>query len=167
VEPPVALLLNEPFGALDAKARKELRRAGCAACTTICTSLCASSSVTHDQGGSAGSRRPCGADEQRSQLNRSVPPQDVWDHPASPFVYGFLGDVNPFHGRAHEGEVQIGAAQQRVSIRPSNLGAQDAKALEHVRPQRSGRAALTAAPSVSLRPLESARHRDRPDRGWN
>jgi sulfate/thiosulfate transport system ATP-binding protein len=32
-------------------------------------------------------------------------PQQVWDHPASPFVYGFLGDVNLFHGRAHEGEM--------------------------------------------------------------
>lgn len=34
-------------------------------------------------------------------------PQEVWDHPASPFVYGFLGDVNLFHGRAHEGEVHL------------------------------------------------------------
>jgi len=34
-------------------------------------------------------------------------PQEVWDHPASPFVYGFLGDVNLFHGRAHEGETLV------------------------------------------------------------
>ena len=38
-------------------------------------------------------------------------PQEVWDHPASPFVYGFLGDVNLFHGRAHEGEVHFEGMQ--------------------------------------------------------
>jgi sulfate transport system ATP-binding protein len=37
----------------------------------------------------------------------------VWDHPASPFVYGFLGDVNLFHGRAHEG---LSAGEQQRGI---------------------------------------------------
>jgi ABC-type sulfate/molybdate transport systems ATPase subunit len=35
----------------------------------------------------------------------------VFDNAASPFVYGFLDDVNLFHGRAHEGEMHIGAQQ--------------------------------------------------------
>src|SRR5215208_6287657 len=58
-------------------------------------------------------------------------PQEVWDHPASPFVYGFLGDVNLFHGRAHEGEVHLEGLQIAA---PEHAGAQNAKAFAYVRP---------------------------------
>ncbi|MBH1957557.1 MAG: TOBE-like domain-containing protein, partial [Burkholderiales bacterium] len=58
-------------------------------------------------------------------------PQQVWDHPASPFVYGFLGDVNLFHGRAHEGEVQFEGMKLDS---PEHRGAQNAKAFAYVRP---------------------------------
>jgi sulfate/thiosulfate transport system ATP-binding protein len=58
-------------------------------------------------------------------------PQEVWEHPASPFVYGFLGDVNLFQGQAHQGVVQLGAA--RVAA-PEHAGAQHANALAYVRP---------------------------------
>jgi sulfate transport system ATP-binding protein len=62
-------------------------------------------------------------------------PQNVWDHPASPFVYGFLGDVNLFHGRAHEGEMLIGADNHGVRLdTPEHGDAQDAKAFAYVRP---------------------------------
>ncbi|KZS00451.1 Abc transporter-like protein, partial [Daphnia magna] len=62
-------------------------------------------------------------------------PQDVWDHPASPFVYGFLGDVNLFHGRAHEGEMLIGADQHAICLdSPEHGQVQDAKAFAYVRP---------------------------------
>jgi sulfate transport system ATP-binding protein len=62
-------------------------------------------------------------------------PQDVWEHPASPFVYGFLGDVNLFHGRAHEGEIHIGVEDQTVRVAsPEHHAAQDAKAFAYVRP---------------------------------
>jgi sulfate transport system ATP-binding protein len=58
-------------------------------------------------------------------------PQAVWDHPASPFVYGFLGDVNLFHGRAHEGFLHLDG----VSIdTPEHAGAQNAQAFAYVRP---------------------------------
>jgi len=58
-------------------------------------------------------------------------PQDVWEHPASPFVYGFLGDVNLFHGRAHEGLLHLdGLAIQT----PEHAGAQNAQAFAYVRP---------------------------------
>jgi sulfate/thiosulfate transport system ATP-binding protein len=58
-------------------------------------------------------------------------PQQVWDHPASPFVYGFLGDVNLFHGRAHEGLLHLdGVAIQT----PEHAQAQNAQAFAYVRP---------------------------------
>jgi len=59
----------------------------------------------------------------------------VWDHPASPFVYGFLGDVNLFHGRAHEGEMLIGEDHHGLRLAtPEHGGVQDAKAFAYVRP---------------------------------
>ena len=58
-------------------------------------------------------------------------PQEVWDHPVSPFVYGFLGDVNLFHGRAHEGEVHLEGLRLTS---PEHANAQDAKAFAYVRP---------------------------------
>src|SRR5690606_32851576 len=35
-------------------------------------------------------------------------PDDVYNRPASPFVYGFLGSVNAFHGRSEAGSLIIG-----------------------------------------------------------
>src|SRR5262249_28450069 len=62
-------------------------------------------------------------------------PQQVWEHPASPFVYGFLGDVNLFHGRAHEGAMQIGSGAHGIHIAsPEHGSARDAQALAYVRP---------------------------------
>ncbi|MDP3135908.1 MAG: TOBE-like domain-containing protein, partial [Burkholderiaceae bacterium] len=62
-------------------------------------------------------------------------PQDVWDHPASPFVYGFLGDVNLFHGRANEGSVHLGGHLEGVSLdSPEHSDARDARAFAYVRP---------------------------------
>ena len=126
VEPKV-LLLDEPFGALDAKVRKELRRW----LRRLHDELHVTSIfVTHDQ------------EEALEVADRVVlmnagnieqvgTPQDVWDHPASPFVYGFLGDVNLFHGRAHEGLVHL----EGIAIdSPEHQEAQNAKAFAYVRP---------------------------------
>lgn len=130
VEPKV-LLLDEPFGALDAKVRKELRRW----LRRLHDDLHVTSIfVTHDQ------------EEALEVADRVVlmnagkveqigSPQEVWDHPASPFVYGFLGDVNLFQGRAHEGEMLIGEAKQGVRLAsPEHSQTQDAKAFAYVRP---------------------------------
>ncbi len=126
VEPKV-LLLDEPFGALDAKVRKELRRW----LRRLHDELHVTSVfVTHDQ------------EEALEVADRVVlmnqghveqvgAPQDVWDRPASPFVYGFLGDVNLFHGRAHEGQMYL----EGVSFAsPEHASAQDAQAFAYVRP---------------------------------
>jgi sulfate/thiosulfate transport system ATP-binding protein len=130
VEPKV-LLLDEPFGALDAKVRKELRRW----LRRLHDDLHVTSIfVTHDQ------------EEALEVADRVVlmnsgnieqigSPQDVWDHPASPFVYGFLGDVNKFHGRAHEGGMRIGDGKKGLLLpAPEHARAQNAKAFAYVRP---------------------------------
>ena len=130
VEPKV-LLLDEPFGALDAKVRKELRRW----LRRLHDDLHVTSIfVTHDQ------EEALEVADRVVLMNSGVveqigSPQDVWDHPASRFVYGFLGDVNLFHGRAHEGEMLIGADQHGVRLAtPEHKDAQDAKAFAYVRP---------------------------------
>ncbi len=130
VEPKV-LLLDEPFGALDAKVRKELRRW----LRRLHDDLHVTSIfVTHDQ------EEALEVADRVVLMNSGVveqigSPQDVWDHPASRFVYGFLGDVNLFHGRAHEGEMLIGADQHGVRLAtPEHLDAQDAQAFAYVRP---------------------------------
>jgi len=126
VEPKV-LLLDEPFGALDAKVRKELRRW----LRRLHDELHVTSIfVTHDQ------EEALEVADRVVLMNQGVveqvgTPQDVWDHPASPFVYGFLGDVNLFHGRAHEGQLHL----EGVAIdSPEHAQARDAKAFAFVRP---------------------------------
>src|SRR5512133_2504470 len=126
VEPQV-LLLDEPFGALDAKVRKELRRW----LRQLHDELQVTSIfVTHDQ------------EEALEVADRVVlmnagrveqvgSPQEVWEHPASPFVYGFLGDVNLFHGRAHQGQMHLEGMQLAS---PEHAGARNAKAFAYVRP---------------------------------
>ena len=44
------------------------------------------------------------------RVEQSGTPEDVYEHPATPFVYGFLGDVNLFHGRIDRGRVKVGAS---------------------------------------------------------
>ena len=115
VEPKV-LLLDEPFGALDAKVRKELRRW----LRRLHDEMHVTSVfVTHDQ------------DEAMEVADRIVvmnqgrieqdgPPDEVYDHPASPFVLQFLGDVNLFHGRF--GRSGAATAGEEVSyVRPHEL----------------------------------------------
>ena len=95
---PKVLLLDEPFGALDAKVRKELRRW----LRRLHDELHVTSIfVTHDQEEALEV-----ADRivlmNQGQVEQIGAPQHVYDQPASPFVYGFLGNVNLFHGRVHE-----------------------------------------------------------------
>ncbi|MDD3935279.1 sulfate ABC transporter ATP-binding protein [Rhodoferax sp.] len=130
VEPQV-LLLDEPFGALDAKVRKELRRW----LRRLHDDLHVTSIfVTHDQ------EEALEVSDRVVLMNNGEveqigTPQDVWDHPASPFVYGFLGDVNLFHGRAHEGEMLIGEDHHGLRLAtPEHSAVQDSKAFAYVRP---------------------------------
>ena len=127
VEPKV-LLLDEPFGALDAKVRKELRRW----LRRLHDELHVTSIfVTHDQEEALEV-----ADRvvviNKGQIEQAGTPQEVWDSPASPFVYGFLGDVNLFRGRATGGHTVVEGGVQIDS--PELASANNAQALAYVRP---------------------------------
>ena len=124
---PRMLLLDEPFGALDAKVRKELRRW----LRRLHDELHVTSIfVTHDQEEALEVADRVVVINQ-GKIEQSGSPQQVWEHPASPFVYGFLGDVNLFHGRAHEGLVHLEGMQIDS---PEHQAAQNAKAFAYVRP---------------------------------
>jgi sulfate transport system ATP-binding protein len=106
IEPKV-LLLDEPFGALDAKVRKDLRRW----LRRLHDELHITSVfVTHDQEEALEvADRVVVLNEGR--VEQIGTPEEVYDHPATPFVYQFLGDVNLFHGRVQEGQAHIGEAR--------------------------------------------------------
>src|SRR2546425_8309819 len=102
VEPSV-LLLDEPFGSLDAKVRQELRRWLRQLHDEIhITSVF----VTHDQEEAMEvADRVVVMNEGRIEQLGS--PDEVYNHPATPFVYNFLGNVNLFHGRVDDGKAYI------------------------------------------------------------
>ncbi|HET8932065.1 MAG TPA: sulfate ABC transporter ATP-binding protein [Polyangiales bacterium] len=110
VEPKV-LLLDEPFGALDAKVRKELRRWLRRLHDEVHVT---SVFVTHDQEEAMEI-----ADRvvvmRSGKIEQVGTPDEVYHSPASPFVYEFLGDVNRFEGdelsyaRPHEIEILLKA----------------------------------------------------------
>ena len=119
VEPKV-LLLDEPFGSLDARVRKELR-------TWLrrfhedlhITSLF----VTHDQEEALEV-----ADQivvmNEGKVEQMGTPGDVYHHPANPFVLNFLGNVNLFHCRIEDGKAYLGDTP--IELPKSTAG--DAKA---------------------------------------
>ncbi len=126
VEPKV-LLLDEPFGALDAKVRKELRRW----LRRLHDELHVTSIfVTHDQEEALEVADRVVVMHQ-GRIEQVGAPQQVWEQPASPFVYGFLGDVNLFRGRASGGQWQLGDWQIAA---PEHADALDAEAMAFVRP---------------------------------
>lgn len=110
---PKVLLLDEPFGALDAQVRKDLRRwlrhfHDEIGLTTLF--------VTHDQEEALEL-----ADQvvvmRNARIEQVGPPQRIYDHPRTPFVYEFLGNVNKLataggatrYVRPHEIEVKFAA----------------------------------------------------------
>lgn len=99
---PKVLLLDEPFGALDAKVRSELR----AWLRRLHEEIHMTSVfVTHDQEDAFAV-----ADKvvvmRNGRIEQQGKPIDIFEHPANPFVMDFLGHVNVFHGR-QENEVPL------------------------------------------------------------
>lgn len=110
VEPKV-LLLDEPFGALDAKVRRELRRWLRRLHDELhITSLF----VTHDQEEALEvADRVVVMNEGR--VEQVGTPDQVYHHPINAFVYNFLGNVNLFHVRVEEGRAYIGGMVMELS----------------------------------------------------
>jgi len=126
VEPKV-LLLDEPFGALDAKVRKELRRW----LRRLHDELHITSVfVTHDQEEALEvADRVVVMD--KGKIEQIGTPGDVYDNPATPFVYQFLGNVNLFHSRVHAGFARIGELEVGL---PDHADTHDTPALAYIRP---------------------------------
>jgi sulfate transport system ATP-binding protein len=104
VEPRV-LLLDEPFGALDTKVRKELRRW----LRRLHDEMHISSVfVTHDQEEALEVADRVVVMNQ-GRVEQIGSPDEVYTNPASPFVYQFLGNVNVFHSRVHGAWADVGS----------------------------------------------------------
>lgn len=124
---PKVLLLDEPFGALDAKVRKELRRWLRKLHDEIhVTSLF----VTHDQ------EEALEVSDQvvifsKGKVEQAGTPDDVYNKPANPFVLSFLGHVNVFHGRDNG----VGPGESQAAyVRPHEID------LVREKPQEDGAA---------------------------
>jgi sulfate transport system ATP-binding protein len=126
VEPKV-LLLDEPFGALDAQVRKDLRRWLRRLHDEIHVT---SVFVTHDQEEALEV-----ADRvvvmHRGRIEQIGTPEEVYDQPATPFVSRFLGSVNLFHGRAQAGWAEIGNLR---AVAPGHANNTVAEAVALLRP---------------------------------
>ncbi|PWK69198.1 sulfate/molybdate ABC transporter ATP-binding protein [Aminobacter sp. AP02] len=125
---PKVLLLDEPFGALDANVRRDLRRwlreihqeLGI---TTLF--------VTHDQEEALDlADRVVILD--KGQIVQQGTPEEVCRNPASAFVMNFLGDTNRFTAAVSDGVARLGEARipapgfddgpVEIFLRPSDLG---------------------------------------------
>ncbi|MGL4554273.1 MAG: sulfate ABC transporter permease subunit CysW [Gemmataceae bacterium] len=141
---PRVLLLDEPFGALDAKVRAELRQwlrrlHDESPVTTVF--------VTHDQE-EAFEVADRVVVMNKGKVEQAGSPRDVFDHPATPFVMDFVGRVNVFHGRLHGGKAFVGGLELDC---PEHDGRAPGPAWVYVRPheleletRRNGTASLAA-----------------------
>ncbi|HEY3887141.1 MAG TPA: sulfate/molybdate ABC transporter ATP-binding protein [Caulobacteraceae bacterium] len=121
---PRVLLLDEPFGALDATVRKSLRRElrrihDATGVTTIF--------VTHDQE-EALELADRVAILNNGQIEQIGTPAEVHDHPASAFVCGFVGEANRFEGEVAHGVFTAGPIAAPAS------GVADGAAVAFIRP---------------------------------
>ncbi|TAN56523.1 MAG: sulfate/molybdate ABC transporter ATP-binding protein, partial [Rhodospirillales bacterium] len=110
IEPRV-LLLDEPFGALDAQVRKELRRW---------------LRRLHDEMGITGVFVTHDQEEALEVADRVVvthrggieqvgTPAEIYDHPATPFIYQFLGNVNRIPCRVDHGMALVGGVRLPIT----------------------------------------------------
>lgn len=113
IEPKI-LLLDEPFGALDTKVRKELRRWLCKLHKEFkFTGIF----VTHDQ------EEAMEVANRIVVMNRGIieqvgTPKDIWSVPATRFVLEFLSEINCLYGKICGSEVFVGSYHWSLSYIP-------------------------------------------------
>ena len=120
VEPQI-LLLDEPFGALDAQVRKELRRW----LRQLHEELKFTSVfVTHDQ-----EEATEVADRvvvmSQGNIEQADAPDQVWREPATRFVLEFMGEVNRLQGTIRGGQFHVGAHRWPLGYTPAYQGPVD------------------------------------------
>jgi sulfate transport system ATP-binding protein len=102
---PKVLLLDEPFGALDAKVRQELRQW----LRRLHDELHVTSVfVTHDQE-EAFEVADRVVIMSQGRIEQVGTPAEIFENPANPFVMDFLGNVNVFHGHVQHGRAKLGS----------------------------------------------------------
>ncbi len=111
---PKVLLLDEPFGALDAKVRLELRQWLRKLHDEIHVT---SVFVTHDQE-EAFEVADRVVVMNRGRIEQAGTPNEVFEHPANAFVMDFLGNVNVFHGRVESGRAVVGGMEMEYPEYP-------------------------------------------------
>ena len=122
---PKVLLLDEPFGALDAKVRVELRRSlrhvhDATGLTTVF--------VTHDQ------EEALDLADRVAIMNQGVieqigTPHDIYEGPRTPFIFDFLGRTNAFPCTIENGQTKLGD-----KVLPVDPGTADGPGVAFVRP---------------------------------
>jgi len=117
VEPQI-LLLDEPFGALDAQVRKELRRW----LRQLHEELKFTSVfVTHDQE-EAMEVADSVVVMSQGNIEQTGSPDEVWREPATRFVLEFLGEVNRFEGEVHGSQFHVAAHHWPLGYTPAHQG---------------------------------------------
>jgi len=149
---PAVLLLDEPFGALDAKIRVELRETVRAVQQRIGMTTIL---VTHDQEEAFALADRMGV-MQMGRLLETGSPEELYRHPTTRFVARFLGAANLFLGEVSDQGLRLGTAvlaPQRASV-AATLGNE---AVLLVRPEDIEIAARSGAPLSPPASLMSAK----------
>ena len=149
---PKVLLLDEPFGALDARVRQELRRWLDELHRELgVTSLL----VTHDQEEALELANEVVVMRQ-GEVEQIGPPEEIYNRPGTPFVAAFVGASNVLHGVVWEGHVHFGNSAVAGAYHLDD----GVQAVAYIRPHDI---AISASPGEMTFPVTVER---RIDLGW-
>jgi spermidine/putrescine transport system ATP-binding protein len=131
VNRPAVLLLDEPLGALDLKLRKQMQVELKGIQREVGITFLY---VTHDQEEALAMSDRIAVMEQ-GVVKQCGSPEDVYEHPAGPFVAGFIGVSNLLAGVAENGGVRLGSGVRCAAAVPADCTQGSAVHLS-VRPEK-------------------------------